>query len=150
MASAAEAKLGALFENAKEVVSSHTMLNALGCQQPATSIQVDNHTAHAIVNNNICQRKSKAINMRFYWVKDRVKQGLYWELGRNDKADYFTKHHPPAHHKKCNYLSPAQDRSNPEIAGQDEKQSTRFMSATSLAIGLLRYSIGQQKPMTKR
>eukprot|EP00957_Ditylum_brightwellii_P114484 8729080-Ditylum_brightwellii.AAC.1 len=75
MASAAEAELDALFENAKEVVALRTMLQELGHQQPATSIQVDNSVAHRIVNSNIRQRKSKATDMRFYWVKDRVKQG---------------------------------------------------------------------------
>ena len=58
---------------------------------------------HRIVNSSIRQRKSKAMDMRFYWVQDCVQQGqfrVYWEPGRNNKADYFTKHHPPAHHQK--------------------------------------------------
>eukprot|EP00957_Ditylum_brightwellii_P164854 12551165-Ditylum_brightwellii.AAC.1 len=71
MASAAEAELGALFKNAKEAVALRTMLQELGHQQPATPIQVDNFVAHGIVNSNIRQGKSKAIDMRFYWVKDR-------------------------------------------------------------------------------
>eukprot|EP00957_Ditylum_brightwellii_P172718 13148188-Ditylum_brightwellii.AAC.1 len=82
MASAVEAELGTLFENAKEAVSLCTTLNEVGQQQPITPIQVDNSTAHGIVKSNICQCKSKAIDMHFYWVKDRVKQGqfkTYWE-----------------------------------------------------------------------
>eukprot|EP00957_Ditylum_brightwellii_P136661 10421995-Ditylum_brightwellii.AAC.1 len=66
MASAAEAELGALFENAKEAVALRTMLRDLGHQQPATPIQVDNSVAHGIVNSNIRQQKSKAIDMCFY------------------------------------------------------------------------------------
>eukprot|EP00957_Ditylum_brightwellii_P056724 4298590-Ditylum_brightwellii.AAC.1 len=103
MASAVEAELGALLENAKEAEALRTTLQKLGHQQPATPIQVDNSVAHKIVNSNIRQQKSKAIDMRFYWVEDRVKQGqfkIYWEMGRNNKVDYFTKHHLPAHHKK--------------------------------------------------
>eukprot|EP00957_Ditylum_brightwellii_P175995 13401526-Ditylum_brightwellii.AAC.1 len=61
MDSAIEAELGALFENAMEAVSLHTMLNKLGHQQPGTPIQVDNSTAHKIVNSNVCQRKSKQL-----------------------------------------------------------------------------------------
>jgi hypothetical protein len=41
--------------------------------------------------------------MRFYWVKDSVKQGqfhVYWGPGYQHLADYFTKHHSPAHHKR--------------------------------------------------
>eukprot|EP00957_Ditylum_brightwellii_P178470 13594519-Ditylum_brightwellii.AAC.1 len=63
MASAAEAELGTLFENAKEAVSLRAMLTELGHQQPATPIEVDNSTTHRIVNNNIRQHKSKAIDM---------------------------------------------------------------------------------------
>eukprot|EP00957_Ditylum_brightwellii_P172580 13138053-Ditylum_brightwellii.AAC.1 len=172
MVSAAEVELGALFENAKEVVSLHTTLNELGHQQAATPIQVDNSTAHRILDSNIHQRKSKAVDMHFYWIKDKVKQErfkIYWGLGRNNRVDYFTKHHPPAQHKKacheylnialtlihstlqgCAKLSPTQDKSNPEIAGQDYGQSTRFMSVTSLAIGLVGCSCRQLKPMTNR
>eukprot|EP00957_Ditylum_brightwellii_P051469 3901883-Ditylum_brightwellii.AAC.1 len=66
MASAAEAELGTLFKNAKEAVAPRTTLRELGHQQPATLIQVDNSTKHKIVNGNIRQQKSKAIDMRFY------------------------------------------------------------------------------------
>jgi hypothetical protein len=46
---------------------------------------------------------TKAMEMRFYWIKDRVKQGqfnVYWGPGYQNFADYFTKHHSPAHHKR--------------------------------------------------
>eukprot|EP00957_Ditylum_brightwellii_P047121 3578245-Ditylum_brightwellii.AAC.1 len=66
MASAVEAELGALFENVKEAMALRTTLRELGQQQPATPIQVDNSVAHGIVNSNIWQQKSKAIDMRFY------------------------------------------------------------------------------------
>eukprot|EP00957_Ditylum_brightwellii_P193746 14753700-Ditylum_brightwellii.AAC.1 len=63
MASAAEAELGALFENAKEAVALRMTLRDLGHHQPATPIQVDNSVAHGVVNSNIRQQKSKAIDM---------------------------------------------------------------------------------------
>eukprot|EP00957_Ditylum_brightwellii_P086162 6555982-Ditylum_brightwellii.AAC.1 len=71
MASATEAELGALLENAKEAISIRNTLVEIGHPQPPTPIQVDNAVAHGIVNSNIHQRKSKAINMRFYWVQDQ-------------------------------------------------------------------------------
>jgi hypothetical protein len=43
------------------------------------------------------------MDMRFYWIKDRVKQGqfhVYWGPGFQNVVDYFTKHHSPAHHKR--------------------------------------------------
>eukprot|EP00957_Ditylum_brightwellii_P171961 13092503-Ditylum_brightwellii.AAC.1 len=103
MASAAEAELGALFENAKEAVSIHNALVELGHPQPPTPIQVNNAVVHCIINSNIHQCKSKAINMRFYWVQDQDKQTqfiVYLEPGSNNKADYFTKHHLSDHHCK--------------------------------------------------
>eukprot|EP00957_Ditylum_brightwellii_P108181 8253583-Ditylum_brightwellii.AAC.1 len=75
----------------------------MGHPQPATLIQVDNSTVHGIVNSNIRQQKSKAIDMQFYWVKDCMRQKqyrVYWEPGTNNCADYFTNHHPTAHHRK--------------------------------------------------
>eukprot|EP00957_Ditylum_brightwellii_P011339 857392-Ditylum_brightwellii.AAC.1 len=63
LASAAEAEIGALFKNAKEAVALRTTLRELGHQQPATPIQVDSFVAHGIVNSNIRQQKSKAIDM---------------------------------------------------------------------------------------
>ena len=44
--------------------------------------------------------------MKFYWMKDRISQkqfDLIWAKGILNKADYFTKHHPPWHHKKMRY-----------------------------------------------
>eukprot|EP00957_Ditylum_brightwellii_P045403 3441300-Ditylum_brightwellii.AAC.1 len=66
MTSAAEAELGNLFKNRKEAVLVLSTLTELGHQQPATLIQVDNSTAHGLVNSNRQQQKSKAIGMQFY------------------------------------------------------------------------------------
>jgi hypothetical protein len=43
------------------------------------------------------------MDLRFYWINDRVKQGqfkIYLGPGFQNLADYFTKHHSPAHHKR--------------------------------------------------
>ena len=74
----------------------------MGHPQPATPIQVDNSTACGIANNNIQLWRSRAIDMRFYWVRDRVEQDqfhVYWKPGRTNLADYVTKHHTAAHHQ---------------------------------------------------
>lgn len=47
------------------------------------------------------QQKSKAMDMRFYWLRDCVQQRqfiIYWRPGTENLADYFTKHHLAAHH----------------------------------------------------
>ena len=72
VASAAEAELGALFLNAQTICPFQIALDELGHPQPATPLQTDNSTASSIVNDTIKQKWSKAINMQFYWVWDRV------------------------------------------------------------------------------
>ena len=103
MASAAEAELGALFSNAQEVLPMRQCLKELGHPQPATPIKTDNSTAQGIINNTIKQKRSKAMDMRFYWLRDRTKQGhfhIYWEPGQHNLADLPTKHHHGSHHKR--------------------------------------------------
>eukprot|EP00957_Ditylum_brightwellii_P179984 13709668-Ditylum_brightwellii.AAC.1 len=41
----------------------------------------DNTTANRIVNGNIKQRRSRAIGMQFYWLKDCCKQGHVRSIG---------------------------------------------------------------------
>ncbi len=42
------------------------------------------------------------MDMHFEWLLDREQQGqfkIYWRPGKTNSADYFTKHHPPSHHR---------------------------------------------------
>lgn len=101
VASAAEAELAALFYNAKEVVSIRNTLEEMGYPQPPTGIVTDNSTAAGIVNETVKQKRSKAMDMRFYWVRDKSNKGeiiVFWKKGSLNRADYFSKHHAPAHH----------------------------------------------------
>ena len=75
----------------------------MGHPQPPTPIQTDNSNTAGISNNTVKMRKSKAMDMRFYWVQDRVDQKhyiVYWRPGSLNLGDYFTNHFPGAHHKK--------------------------------------------------
>jgi hypothetical protein len=75
----------------------------MGHQQPPTRIQTDSSTACGILNNKLNQKSLKAMNMRFYWVRDGIEQKqytVYWEPGGESLAYYFTKHHSPTHHKE--------------------------------------------------
>jgi len=103
MASVAEAEIGASFVAAQESIPIITSLEELGHKQPPTPIQVDNTTAVGFANREIKQKRSKAIDMRFYWLQDRCDQQqikIFWAPGKANLADYHTKHHPPSHHKK--------------------------------------------------
>jgi hypothetical protein len=63
MSSAVEAELGALFINAKMVVSMQRTLEELGHPQPRTPIQTNNSTAHALLTNKILPKALKAMDM---------------------------------------------------------------------------------------
>jgi hypothetical protein len=128
VASAAEAELGALFFNGQEATTLRTTLLELGHPQPATPMQTDNVTAAGIANNTVKQRRSKAVDMRFYWIRDRVRQGqflIHWKPGTDNYADYFTKHHPPSHHRsiRSQYIRDRNNRpstATPKIARNRE------------------------------
>ena len=102
MASAAEAKVGALYTNARKGEELRTALEEMGHPQPPTPIMTDNTTANGIVNDTVKQRRSRAIDMRFYWLKDRCQQGhfqVYWRPREENYGDYHTRHHPVEHYK---------------------------------------------------
>jgi hypothetical protein len=65
----------------------------MGHNQYATELKTDNTTAYGMINNTVQQKRSKAIDMRFDWVKDRVEQDQFiviWALGDTNMGDYFT------------------------------------------------------------
>ena len=51
----------------KEAVPIRAALEEMGHPQPPTAIVVDNSTASGIANKTVKQRRSKAMDMRFYW-----------------------------------------------------------------------------------
>ena len=102
MCSSAETEIGADYINGQKAVPIRTLLLELGHPQPATSIQVDNATTDGFANDTIKQKRSKAINMRFYWIRDRTSQSqflIYWNPGITNLGNYHTKHHSPDYHQ---------------------------------------------------
>ena len=96
-----EAELGAFFFNCEEAVPIQIKLEEMGHTQSTTPVQVDNSTALWIATGTIKQHKAKAMDMQFYWIRDRSNQdqfNIYWKPGSTNRGDYFTKHFPPAHH----------------------------------------------------
>jgi hypothetical protein len=102
VSSVAEAEIGAVFVNAKENTVTRATLSEMGHKQNATELKTDNSTEDGIINNTFQKRRSEAMDMILYWVKDRVEQDQFnvgWAPGDTNMDDYFTKHHSPAHHK---------------------------------------------------
>jgi hypothetical protein len=111
MSSVAEAKLGMLYINAREAVPCHANLHEMGHSQLPTPIQTDNSTALGFVTNNILPCQTKAMDMRFWWLRDRDAQEqfqFFWRPGTTNRGDYWTKHHCSAHHqeKQIEILTP--------------------------------------------
>jgi hypothetical protein len=74
-------------------------------------MQTDNSTALSIVTHNIQPRRTKAMDMRFHWLRCRKAQQqfrFFWQPGDTNLADYWTKHHCAAHHveQRHHYLTP--------------------------------------------
>ena len=101
LSSATEAEIAALFFNGKETAMLRNTLRDMGHPaQTATPIQTDN----------------ASMDMRFYWVRDRVRQGhflIHWRKGTDNLADYYTKHHSPSNHRlQKTFLSIGTSRRN--------------------------------------
>jgi hypothetical protein len=91
-----------LAHNAQSVAPLRVTLTELGHTQPPTPLRTDNSTASGILNENIKQKTSKAMDIRYHWLTDRVRQkqfDVYWRPGRENLGDYHTKHHSAQHHK---------------------------------------------------
>jgi hypothetical protein len=107
VASAAESEFGARFHNAQSRAPLRVTLTELVHTQPPTPLRTDNSTAYGIVNETIKQKRSKAMDMRYHWLTDRVRQkqfDVYWRPGRENLADYHTQHHSLQHHKDMRHL----------------------------------------------
>ena len=102
MSSAANAELGALFINAREAALMRHLLIEMGHPQPPTPIQVNNTTALGVVKQTIQPKQTKAMDMRFHWLRCSTNQKqfrTYWREGKTNRGDYTTKHHSTIHHQ---------------------------------------------------
>ena len=101
---ASETELGAAHINAKIGIALRRTLEEMGHPQAAangTPLGMDNKTAHGIAHESINQKRSKAINMRYYWLRDQLRIkffNYYWQKGQLNIADYYCKHFPAPHH----------------------------------------------------
>jgi hypothetical protein len=96
VASVSESEVGACFHNAQSGAPLRVTLTELGHTQPPTPLRPYNSTTFGFLNEAIKQKHSKAMDMRFHWLTDRVRQkqfDVYWQPGHENLRDYHTKHH---------------------------------------------------------
>jgi hypothetical protein len=102
VAPAAESEVGACLQNSQTAAPLRVTLTKLGHEQAATPLRTDNSTAYGILNETIKQKRSKSMDMKYYWLQDRVRQkqfGVCWRPGKDNFGDYHTTHHPSQNHK---------------------------------------------------
>jgi hypothetical protein len=110
MSLATEAELSGLYIGALSGVI-RIILEELGHKQPLTPLQTDNAMADAVINGKVQPKHTKAMDMRFYWLRDCECQQqfrIYWRPGKLKYVDYWTKHHPESHHRNMRktFLTP--------------------------------------------
>ena len=101
--SAVEAEIGSLFLNAKKEKEIRLALEEMGHPKPPTLIDCDNSAEVVISNGTDKKKRSRAMDMRYFWVMDKVKQGKFniiWDLVQENLADYVTNHFPASHHHR--------------------------------------------------
>ena len=74
MSAASESKITAVFVNAKLAILECICLLEIGHLQLATPFEIDNTTAYSILMKQLTPKHSKAIHIRFYWLRDRSNQ----------------------------------------------------------------------------
>jgi len=77
----------------------------MGWPQLPTVITTDNSVARGILNETVKQKRSKAIDMRFCWLQDCIKDSQFiiqWKPCVCNLSDYYSKHFgPPIHRGTC-------------------------------------------------
>jgi hypothetical protein len=94
VASVAEAELAGGFQAAQAAVQLRRILHDLGYPQSSTLLRMDNTVALGLAQGTLNAKRSKSMDMRFFWLVDRVKQKQFivdhipgiWNI-----ADHFTK-----------------------------------------------------------
>ena len=74
MTSAADAEIGALYINTRQVVPTRYLLEEMGHPQPPTPVQTDDTTALGFVTKNLQPKATKSTDMNYWFMRDRQDQ----------------------------------------------------------------------------
>jgi hypothetical protein len=127
VASAAEAELAAGFQQAQLAVRLRHTLHDLGYPQQPTLLLIDNTVAIGLANDTMNKKRSKSMDMRFFWLRDRVQQNQFVVEhipGQYNIADFFTKALPKTKYDQFHRYIVI----NTEIS--EEKQAKRMKTVT--------------------
>ena len=71
ISAASEAEIAAGYLNARKAIPLRIALLEMGYPQHPTLLEIDNNMAFGVCTSRIILKKSKAIDMQFYWLRDR-------------------------------------------------------------------------------
>ena len=103
-AAVSEAEYGGVFGNCQAAVEIRSILHNLGYSQPPTLVLCDNECAIGLANESVRPKKSKSIDLRLDWVRDRVRQGQFiidFVPGKANLADFLQNHCQSGCSNKC-------------------------------------------------
>jgi hypothetical protein len=72
-----EAELGGAFQNAQKTAEFRNTLLELGYPQLPTTISIDNTVAEGLAADTINAKRSKSMDVPFFWLRDRIKKGQF-------------------------------------------------------------------------
>lgn len=78
VAAASEASLAALFMNAQKAIIIQRTAEELGHKQPLTPIMCNNTTADDFTNMNAIQKRSKSMDMRWWWLREKERTNILY------------------------------------------------------------------------
>ena len=102
VASAAEAELATLLLNVQEARILQLILLEMGHPQPQTPVHVDNITCVGILTDTIKRQRSRAMEMRYFWLLDQRTQRyikVYYQSGAENMGNSPGKTHTGHIHK---------------------------------------------------
>ena len=106
-AAVSESEYAGVFANGQIAVDEVRALGSLGYPQPPPVILCDNECAVGLATDTVRAKKSKSIDMRFDWIRDRVRQGqllVSFLPGVLNLGDFFTKSLPVHTHASVSPL----------------------------------------------
>jgi hypothetical protein len=132
--SVAEAEYASAFIAAQRGIWLRQVLTALGYPQlQATSLVCDNACAVGIATDSVKIKRSKTIDMRYHWLRDRVRLSdiaITWSKGSTNLADFFTKALPVHRFRELKPLIVSHDDNPHAVVLSKRVQRSQAFSAS--------------------
>ena len=129
--------------NGQKIIHFCQVLTNMGHPQLPTQMRTDSKSGSGLVTGTMRQKRSKAIDMQFNWLKDRAQNhkelDIQWAPGAANLGDYPTKLHTGKHHLRCRPVFLNVDRQSPttlqgcaKILNPTQSQTSGTMSVEGI------------------